>query len=130
MKVNGNPDFTHTHVCLEGIDATFPARVPDWTYRGHALPLFDLETIRRIAEVTQEPLKKGDFNAANAIHVLDGGKNDDGSPRVIVARIDWPYVDTEGLDAATDLIEPTEDGLYDLGGLEWAWHVTADAPRP
>ncbi|MFJ2752721.1 hypothetical protein [Streptomyces sp. NPDC087297] len=130
MKVKGNPAFKQTRVCLEGIDATFAAHVPDWTYRNHARPVFDLETIQRIAEITQEPLKRGDFNAANAIHVLDGGKNEDGSPRVIVARIDWFYVDTDGLEDSTDLIEPTEDGLYDLGGLEWAWHDLNDEPRP
>ncbi|MFZ3475279.1 hypothetical protein ACODT3_42765 [Streptomyces sp. 4.24] len=128
MKIKDNPAFKSTHVCLEGIDAVFPAYVADRTWRNHACPAFDLETIHRIADATQVPLKGPNPDTANAIHILDGGRNADGTPKVIVARIDWQYVDSEGLEESTDVIPPTEDGLYDLGSLEWAWHEIAPQP--
>ncbi|MFD6540638.1 hypothetical protein [Streptomyces goshikiensis] len=129
MKIKDNPDFRPTHVCLEGIDAVFPAYVSDdRTWHNHACPVFDLETIHRLADLTQKPLKGSNPEIANAIHVLDGGRNEDGTPKVIVARIDWLYVDDEGLENSTDIIPPTEDGLYDLESLEWAWHETESQP--
>ncbi|MER6253653.1 hypothetical protein ABT224_20085 [Streptomyces sp. NPDC001584] len=122
MQIKDNPDFKPTHVYLEGIDGVFPAYVnPAITWRRHACPFFDLETIRRIAVATQAS------DSQDVIHILKGGRYPDGSPKPIVARVDWLYVESESLEAATDLIEPTEDGLYDLGNLEWTWHET-DAP--
>ncbi|MFD5881030.1 hypothetical protein [Streptomyces yangpuensis] len=125
MRIKDNPDFKPTTVRLEGIDATFPAYAdPADTRHRHTRPFFDLKTVRRIAIATQ------DSDSEDVIHILKGGSNPDGSPKATVARVDWRHVEADSLEAATDIIEPTEDGLYDLGSLGWAWNALDASHTP
>ncbi|MGW2074225.1 hypothetical protein ACWCPK_38290 [Streptomyces sp. NPDC001953] len=48
--------------------------------------------------------------------------NGKGATRTVVVHIRWQWADES--DTAANVIEPTRDGLYGIGGWEWTWSCT------
>ncbi|MEV5930952.1 hypothetical protein ACPCSG_23680 [Streptomyces cellulosae] len=43
-----------------------------------------------------------------------------GAARAVIVHVRWQYLD-EGSTTAAEVIEPSSDGLYCIGGWEWCW---------
>ncbi|WP_245881646.1 hypothetical protein [Streptomyces milbemycinicus] len=50
----------------------------------------------------------------------------EGEPLAVVLHIRWQYVEETAADEeAADVIEPNAEGLYSIGGWEWAWQFAS-----
>ncbi|MFE2529910.1 hypothetical protein ACFXEL_37430 [Streptomyces sp. NPDC059382] len=47
-----------------------------------------------------------------------------GARRAVIVHVRWQYLD-EGGDSAANVVRPDRDGLFPIGGWEWAWHFAA-----
>lgn len=93
---------------------------------GYVAPWFDLETVRLIAQRTQEDALDCGHGSIDTVHVVDGG-TEQGKPRVLVVVITWMDIQSKGVGEATQIVEPDEEGRYPIGGFPWCWYaVDAD----
>ncbi|MFF2612351.1 hypothetical protein [Kitasatospora sp. NPDC058046] len=110
-----------TRVTLDGPD--YRAKVdPTNRWNGWLSPYFTLDTVRELAKWFDQQAEEYGLDAVDTIHVIDGGTTEDGSPRVVVAKVSWMYIGDEGPEECTEIIEPTSEGLYGIGGWEWCWY--------
>ncbi|MFB7341275.1 hypothetical protein ACFCZ6_14555 [Streptomyces hydrogenans] len=98
---------------------------PSHRWNGWVSPYFTLDTVRQLAAETIDTADAHGYTDAETIHVIDGGTDSDGEPRAVVLHIRWIYLDDQGPEKVTSVIDPREeDGLYCIGGWEWAWSLT------
>ncbi|MEU2462100.1 hypothetical protein ABZ604_31525 [Streptomyces sp. NPDC012473] len=105
----------------------YAARIdPTNRYRGTVAPLFTLDTVRKLAaDLLQDTDRPGNRNG-DTIHVIEGGVNDDGTQKAVIAHIQWMYLD-EGA-TSTSFLHANEDGLFPVGDWDWSWHQVEDGP--
>ncbi|MFF4248968.1 hypothetical protein ACFYY2_31505 [Streptomyces sp. NPDC001822] len=100
-----------------------PAEVNE---EGYVLPWFDLETVRRIAEGTQDDAADFSYGSIDTVHVIDGGY-ERGETRALVVIVTWMYMPEKSAEEATEILAPhRETGLYAVGGLPWCWYALDD----
>ncbi|WP_086859760.1 hypothetical protein [Streptomyces milbemycinicus] len=107
----------------------YPARLdPTNRWSGYVRPLFTLDAVRQIAGDTQAFTQRYGHHNWDTVHVLDGGTGPGGERRTIVLIIGWEsYDDGQSPQQVTDVIEPTEDGLYGIGDGCWPWDIDPSA---
>lgn len=96
---------------------------------GFVKPWFDLDTVRDIAENTQDDAERHGHGSIDTVHVIDGG-TENGEPRALVVVITWMDIATQGVERATEIVEPDEHGLYAIGGFPWCWYVLDSEMNP
>ncbi|WP_324787144.1 hypothetical protein [Streptomyces sp. H51] len=79
-------------VCIDDTLGPYEAKV-DRTQRwnGFLVPRFDLDTVRKIAERTQEAAEEYGHDSIDTIHVIDGGTVR-GEPRAVVVHAQWQWM--------------------------------------
>ncbi|WP_228980166.1 hypothetical protein [Streptomyces sp. DH12] len=115
-------------VCANNRDR-YPAMVDPADQRdGYVRPWFDLDTVRRIAENTQEESDCYGHGSVDTVHVLDGTV--DGRAHAVVLVVCWMWLDGERREEAVEVLQPNEDGRYAVGGHDWCWYVLSDDLTP
>lgn len=118
-------DLTATRVLLPGIMGPYDALVDlkdGWN--SYLRPLFTLATVREIAARTQVLAEECGSNDVVTAHVIDGDPGYEGEPRSVILTVNWHYWNGDkGAKNVTDILTPTEDGLYQLGGSSWCWEM-------
>jgi hypothetical protein len=111
-----------TKVCIDDL-GPFDARVdPHSLWNGFLSPRFTLDEARKVADRTQQLAEEYGTDGIDTVHVIDaGGKDRDGKPLAFVLRVSWMYMEEEGAEQATLIIEPDDEGRYSIGGWEWCW---------
>ncbi|MER5697830.1 hypothetical protein ACWDBO_37040 [Streptomyces mirabilis] len=111
-----------TKVCIDDMLGPLDAKVdPHNLWNGFVSPHFTLDAARELAAQTQR-LAEECGKDADTVHVVDSGCTDrDGNPLVVVMRVSWTYLEDEGAQQATLIIEPDDEGRYAIGGWEWCW---------
>lgn len=94
-----------------------PADNRDWVVK----PWFDLETVQRIADDSQEEAAEHGHGSVDTIHVIAGQV--DGKGHAVVLNICWMYLGGEKHQEAVEICQPNEDGRYAIGGHEWGWYA-------
>ncbi|MFC7791379.1 hypothetical protein [Streptomyces cinereoruber] len=105
---------------------TYPAFLhPDEASR-HVWPCFDLATVRQLAAQTQSEEARHAPHFPGTVHVFD---NDTitRTPQALVVAVTWADIADKGVTEATQILNPNEDGLYQVGE-HWGWTVTGDQP--
>ncbi|MFD9047767.1 hypothetical protein [Streptomyces zaomyceticus] len=118
------PGSVLTRVTIDGTPDYEAVVDPTNRWNGFVSPYFTLDTVRQLAAETVEWADESDYDCSDTIHVIDGGTDIDGAPRVVVLHIHWTYFQDEGPEQVTSIISPREDGLYCIGGWEWTWSIT------
>ncbi|WP_331756618.1 hypothetical protein [Streptomyces sp. NBC_01568] len=122
-----DPALIPTHVQIS-TDRIYPAYVdPSRRWNGWVVPRFSLGTVRQLAIDTASDADEWGHDSVPTVHVIDGGTDRDGRPRVVVLTVDWSYHGQEDPKEITHVLTPCADGLYSVGGCEWTWSI-ADAP--
>ena len=93
---------------------------PTNRWNGWLDPYFTLDTVRELATRTQQLADECGHDSTDTIHVIDGGTDAHGEPRVVVLHNRWQYLPES--DTAATVVRPDERGLYGIGGWEWTWH--------
>lgn len=108
-----------TKVCIDDTLGPLDAKVDP---NGFVSPRFTLDAARELAAQTQRLAEECSPEGVDTVHVIDFGASDDnGRPVAVVLKISWMYLEEEGPRKSTDIIEPDEEGRYNIGGWEWAW---------
>ncbi|MEU3342255.1 hypothetical protein [Streptomyces sp. NPDC006668] len=123
-----------SRVCIDDSFGPFSAKLDPTDREGYLTPFFTLDTVRELAVCTQQLCAEYGRDS-ETIHVLsildvaDSRAGHEDQPRVVVVQIRWQYLD-EGAESAVSIIEPNQDGLYQIGSDDWAWgFVTWSCPR-
>ncbi|MFD7769896.1 hypothetical protein [Streptomyces sp. NPDC059787] len=119
-------DTSHQSAVRIYLDRTF-GPYDAWIDRSAAwnsllFPVFDLETVRKIAADTQRMAEEDGHDSTITLHVLDGGTRD-GKPRAVVLSVFWAALsdDPEDNRYAIQVIQPNARGRYSIGSGEWPW---------
>ncbi|MGW6391183.1 hypothetical protein ACWFR1_11900 [Streptomyces sp. NPDC055103] len=112
-----------TKVCIDDTLGPLDARVdPTDRWNGHISPRFTLDAARALAAQTQRLAEECGPECVETVHVIDFGTADnDGRPVAVVLKISWMYLEEEGPTKGTHIIEPDDEGRYNIGGWEWCW---------
>ncbi|WP_127361582.1 hypothetical protein [Actinacidiphila soli] len=111
-----------TRVTLNG-EQIYDARLdPTNRWNGWVSPQFTLETVRQLAADTQADAATYGHDAVDTIHVIEGGTDDEGEPRVIVLHIRWQY-HHDSPEGGANIVPRSPDGWYSIGGWEWTWYM-------
>ncbi|WP_392749421.1 hypothetical protein [Streptomyces sp. LN590] len=111
-----------TRVCIDDMLGPYDAKLnPNNRWNGWLFPNFTLDTVRKIAAVTQQAADEYGHDVTDTIHVIDGGIDREGKPRAVVLYIGWQWFD-ESSQSAASIIQPNDEGLYGIGGGAWTWH--------
>ncbi|MFK0015698.1 hypothetical protein [Streptomyces sp. NPDC091027] len=101
----------------------------DDRWNGFLRPRFTLDQVREVATHTQQ-LARECGRSWDSVHVVDmtfpalAGEDESRERVAIVMMVGWAWGPTDRPSQYTTIVDPDEDGLYDLGGGSWAWsHV-------
>lgn len=130
-------EMVEVMVCANDSDR-YPAMVdPDDQRDGYVKPWFDLDTVRRIAEQTQQDASRYGHDSVDTVHVLEGGdatvRPDGGIEPLkyaVVIVVCWMYLDGEKREQAVEVLQPNKDGRYAVGGQAWQWYALDDQLNP
>ncbi|MGW3308264.1 hypothetical protein ACWDG9_16950 [Streptomyces sp. NPDC001073] len=120
-------------VCANEVNR-YPAKVDPTDQRdGYVKPWFDLETVRRIAADTQADAVRYGYDAIDTVHLLPGGDDRvghdgpvEGAKYAVVLVVCWMYLDGDKREQAVEIVPPSADGRYAIGGFEWCWYALSD----
>ncbi|MFF4292116.1 hypothetical protein ACFY0N_00500 [Streptomyces vinaceus] len=107
----------------------YPAMVdPTDQVDGFVRPWFDLGTVQRIAEDTQANAERHGHGSYDTVHVLTGDVS--GRAHAVVLNICWMHLGGKYHEQAAEIVQPNEDGRYDIGGHGWGWYALSDDLSP
>lgn len=110
-----------TRVCIDDTLGPYDAKLdPADRWNGALSPYFTLDIVRQLAARTQEMAEEEGYDRVDTIHVVDGDARREGEPRTAVVSIRRCYVD-EYSESDTEIIQPSDEGLYGVGSWEWTW---------
>jgi hypothetical protein len=99
-------------------------------WNGFLRPRFTLDQVRRVAEYTQNMSRQHGVDW-ESVHVVehDFASGESGVVRsALVLLVSWQFtLGSDGPSKWTTVIDPDQDGRYDIGGGSWAW---AEVPEP
>ncbi|QNT94909.1 hypothetical protein HEP81_04636 [Streptomyces griseofuscus] len=112
-----------TKVCIDDTLGPLDAKVdPHNLWNGFVSPRFTLDAALQLAAQTQQLAEEFNGDGVDTVHVIDcGAKDHDGKPLAFVLRVSWTYMEDEGAEQSTLIIEPDDEGRYSIGGWEWCW---------
>ncbi|KQW13539.1 hypothetical protein [Streptomyces sp. Root369] len=124
-------------VCANDEDR-YPAKVdPEDQKDGYVKPWFDLDTVRRLAALTQADAAAYGHGSIDTVHVLEGSdanQGRDGSMNVtryaVVVVVSWMYLNGEKHERAVEVLQPNAEGRYAVGGHDWCWYALDDDLNP
>ncbi|WP_228980167.1 hypothetical protein [Streptomyces sp. DH12] len=116
-----------TRVCIDDTLGPLDAKVdPQDRWNGWLSPRFTLDAVRELAAQTQRLAEECGAESVDTVHVIHcGGKDADGNPLAVVLRVTWMYLAEEGARQSTLIIEPDDEGRYNVGACEWTWHFAS-----
>ncbi|MGC4947735.1 hypothetical protein ACLQ2N_16260 [Streptomyces sp. DT224] len=114
-------------VCCNDRDR-YPAVIdPADSHEWNVKPWFDLETVRRIADDSQEEAAEYGHGSVDTIHVLAGQV--DGQDHAVVLNIRWMLMGGDRRQGAVEVCQPNGEGRYAIGGHGWGWYALDDDQR-
>jgi hypothetical protein len=126
-------EMVEVMVCANDRDR-YPAKVdPTDQQDGYVKPWFDLDTVRRIAAQTQADAARHGHGSIDTVHVLQGGNarvgnggSVDGVKYAVVLVVCWMHLGGDKREQAVEIVQPSADGRYAIGGFEWCWYALSD----
>jgi len=119
-----NRQQTDTKVCIDDYFGPYDAKVDlSDRWNGWLCPSFTLDTVRALAARSQELAHAEGHDVVDTIHVIEGGAEDDGTPRAIVVHVRWQYF-ADSRQRAAQILTPDSDGRYGIGAAEWTWSLS------
>ncbi|GGZ73177.1 hypothetical protein ACFOOM_00995 [Streptomyces echinoruber] len=108
-------------VCANDRDR-YPALVDPADQRdGYVRPWFDLATVRRIAADTQRDARQHGHGSIDTVHVLSGRVNR--TRHTVVLVVCWMWLGGDRREQAVEVLPPSADGRYAVGGFDWCWYA-------